>query len=96
MKRLVIAPRAAADLDDILLYIARDNPEAALGLLRRLEGSSRILAERPGLGRRRPELGAGVRVHPVGAYLIVYRAERDRVVVVRYLHGARRIGPTVS
>ncbi len=96
MSRLVIAPRAAADLDDILRHISRDDPVAALRLLDRLEQSSRRLAEQPGIGRERPELGAGIRSHAVGSYLIFHRAEPARVVIARYLHGARRLGPLVS
>jgi toxin ParE1/3/4 len=89
MKRLVIAPSAAADLNEILDYVARDRPAAAAGLLARLEAASRLLAERPGLGRARPDLGAEIRSYAVDRYLIVYRGGADHVLVIRYYHGAR-------
>ncbi len=90
MKRLVIAPSAAADLNEIFDYVVQDRPAAAAGLITRLEAASRLLAERPGLGRARPELGLGIRTYAVGRYLIVYRGGTDHVLVIRYYHGARR------
>jgi toxin ParE1/3/4 len=90
MKRLVIAPRAAADLDEIFDYIVRERPAAAAGQIERLEAASRLLAERPGIGRSRPELGLGIRTYAVERYLIAYRDATDHVLVIRYYHGARR------
>jgi toxin ParE1/3/4 len=90
MKRLVIAPSAAADLNDIFDYIVRDRPAAAVGLIERLEAASRLLAEHPGMGRSRPELGLGIRTYAVERYLIVYRDATDHVLVIRYYHGARQ------
>ena len=95
MNRLVIAPGAAADLDDIFHYISQDRLQAARGLLDRLESASRLIAERPGIGRSRPELGAGIRAHVVGRYVILYRTEPGRVLIVRYLHGVRQLPPPV-
>jgi toxin ParE1/3/4 len=83
MTRLVITPSAAADLDDIFHYITNERPQAAIDLLDRLEAASRLIAGRPGLGRARPELGLGLRSHAVGTYLILYRAEPGRVLIVR-------------
>ncbi len=90
MKRLVIAPSAAADLNDIFDYIVRDRPAAATGVIQRLEAASRLLAERPAIGRSRPELGLGIRTYAVERYLIAYRVAADHVLVIRYYHGARR------
>ena len=89
MKRLVIAPSAAADLNDIFEYIVQDRPAAATGLIGRLEVASRLLVERPGIGRSRPELGLGIRTYAVERYLIAYRVTTDHVLVIRYYHGAR-------
>ena len=90
MRRLVIAPSAASDLNDIFDYIVRHRPASAAEMIARLESASRLLAERPGIGRSRPELGLGIRTHAVERYLIVYRVATDRVVVIRFFHGARR------
>lgn len=89
MKRLVIAPSAAADLNEIFDYVAQVRPAAAAALIARLEAASRLVAERPGLGRARQELGMEIRTYAVDRYLIVYRSGTDNVLVIRYYHGAR-------
>lgn len=95
MTRLVLAPSAAADLDAIFHHITRERPRAAIDLLVRLEAASRLIAEHPGIGRLRLELGHDLRSHVVGAYVIFYRAEPGQVLIIRYHHGARRLDPPV-
>jgi toxin ParE1/3/4 len=45
----------------------------------------------PDSGGRRPRLGAGIRIAVVRPYVIFYRASSDEVLIVRVLHGRRRI-----
>lgn len=47
------------------------------------------LAMFPHLGPARPDLTPDLRLWPVGDYLIFYRIEPERLVIVRILHGAR-------
>jgi toxin ParE1/3/4 len=51
----------------------------------------KLLAEFPGLGRQRDELGPAVRSFPVGNCIIFYLPLADGVEVIRVLHGARDI-----
>ena len=89
--RLRRTAQAEADLIDIWLYIAQDNPAAADRLLDLLDEKSRALARHPQMGMAREDVGAGVRHFPVGRYLILYREVADGVEVVRYVHGMRRL-----
>jgi toxin ParE1/3/4 len=89
--RLRRTAQAEADLIDIWLYIAQDNPAAADRLLDLLDETSRALARHPQMGMAREDVGAGVRHFPVGRYLILYREVADGVEVVRYVHGMRRL-----
>ena len=89
--RLRRTARFEADLIDIWLYIAQDNPAAADRLLDLLDQMSRALARNPQLGMAREDIAAGVRHFPVGRYLILYRDVGDGVEVVRYVHGMRRL-----
>jgi toxin ParE1/3/4 len=82
-------PAAEDDLDGIWLHIAADSPQAADRLIDRIEAAEQRLLEFPGLGRERPELLEGVRSWPVGPYLILYRVDRPRLVIIRVVHGAR-------
>ncbi len=89
-------PAANDDLDDIWFHIAMDSPRAADRVIDMIESAERRLLDFPILGRERPELLAGVRSWPVGDYLILYRIDRSRLVVVRIVHGARDLGPLVG
>jgi toxin ParE1/3/4 len=91
LNRLLITPRAAADLEEIGDYIALDNPAAAARVIDRLEEVSLLLSERPRIGTSRDDVAKGVRAFPVGNYLILFRTLTDGVEIVRYVHGARQM-----
>jgi toxin ParE1/3/4 len=92
--RVILSPRAFADLDRILDYIAKDSPMNAARFIDHLQAEMDGLADLPYRypihqeTRRR----APVRRMPVPPYLVYYRvidAHRAiRVLMVR--HGARR------
>jgi toxin ParE1/3/4 len=92
--KLVISPRARADLQDIGDYIAGDNPSRALSFVNDIAERCRMIARMPRAARLRPELGEGVRVAPFRAYLIVYVLDEAVGVlrIERVLHGARSSG----
>ena len=87
--RVDIAAEAERDLEAIGDYIARDNPPRAVSFLREIRQKCLRLAEMPErfpLVRRYERFGIRRRLH--GNYLIFYRVEQDRVVVLHVLHGA--------
>jgi toxin ParE1/3/4 len=87
--RQVFSRAAEDDLEQIGDYIANDNPPRALQFVQELrEHCSRIRAA-PLARQARPELGAGMRSVPHGRYVIFFRVERDVILIVRILHGAR-------
>jgi toxin ParE1/3/4 len=89
MKRYRLTGQADADLTDVWLYIAADNAEAADRFLHRLLEKCQMLADHPGIGQARDELGPSLRSLPVGNYLVFYRAIDDGVEIVRVLSGFR-------
>jgi toxin ParE1/3/4 len=89
MTRALFAPAAEADLEEIVDYIAADNPAAASEFVGRLEDLAVRLAETPGMGRPRPEFLPGLRSFKLGRYLVFYRVAAGGIEVVRVLHGAR-------
>jgi len=87
---------AAQDLRDLWEYIAADNLDAADQLGERLYRTFDQLAALPRMGHLRPDL-AGDRpllFWPMGAYLIIYRADRHPLEIVAITHGSRDI-PTL-
>jgi toxin ParE1/3/4 len=89
MADYIITPRAEKDIDEILIFIATDNLDAAIRFQERLSNRFEMLAENPKSGRERAEIKQDLRSFPEGNYLIFYREWAGIVAIVRVLHGAR-------
>ncbi len=85
-----LAPEAEADIEGIALYIAEDNPLAAKRWFDDIQRKCQRLGEAPGMGVARPDVRPGLRMFPVGNYLILYREIEQGAEIVRVLHGARQ------
>jgi toxin ParE1/3/4 len=81
------------DLGDIYGFLMAESPRAAATLLARVEEVTTLIVNFPAAGRRRRGLAAGLRSFRVRGfrYVVFYRIEGRDVVMVRLLHGARRI-----
>jgi toxin ParE1/3/4 len=91
--KVVFTRAARADLEDIGNYIARGNPRRALSFARELRAAALALADTPQAFPLVPRHEHhGIR-RPAGNYLIFYRIEAERLVIVRVLHGARDYEP---
>jgi len=87
---VVWAQSARAALDEVLAYVAQDSQRAALQILDRALEAADSLATLSERGRVVPELGdPAIREVFVHRYRLLYRIERERIVVVAFLHGAR-------
>ncbi len=88
----VISPAGRQDLIDFWTEIARDNLDAAERLLDRFETAFQRLAEFSRMGSSRPDLiDLPVRFWTLGNYLIIYRAERSPIEIVRVLSTYRNV-----
>lgn len=88
---LLFTREAERDLEEIGDYIATDNPARAVTFIREIRSQCERIARVPLSYRARPELGAGIRTCPHKRYVIVFKPEKTRVLIVRVLHGARDI-----
>ena len=91
MRNLEFSPEAEADLLEIALYIAADDPQRALQYVEELEARCTDLLEFPQAGRARPELAPNLRSKPHGRYVIFYTSGAETVRIERILHGARDV-----
>ena len=91
MGRVIITPRARADLDEIWSHIALDSPSAADRLIDRIVARCQGLADHPHLGPARLEIAADARGLVIGDYLTLYRVLGADAQIVRVVHGARRL-----
>jgi toxin ParE1/3/4 len=85
-----ISGRANADIEAIWEYIAQDNIDAATRVDERIHHALHMLARFPGMGHARPDVrDKRYLFWTVGTYVIAYRMEDNKLIVVRVLHGAR-------
>ncbi len=88
--KLELAATATQDLTRIGDYIAQDSPARALAFVQMLRAKLTLLPTMPQAFPLVPRYEAhGIRRYPVADYLIFYRAEEARVVVIHILHGAQ-------
>jgi len=92
MKEYVLSTGAELDLDEIWEYIAQDNIRAADRWVGKLFDAFDALARNPVMGHKREDLTAyPILFWPVGAYLILYRAQQEFIEIVAVTQGARDI-----
>lgn len=89
MKPLIFTALALRDFQDIHDYIAKDNPDAALEFIERLEKRCKRLCEMPGVGRKRDELRPNTRSATEGDYVLFYRKLNGGIEILRVVHGKR-------
>lgn len=92
MTPYILAPDALQDLQELWDSIAIENLDAADRVIDTLFAAFEQLAVMPGLGHRREDLtDRPLRFWTVGAYLVVYRAERTPIEIVAVTRGGRDI-----
>ena len=91
MARIQKSSRAETDLEAIADYIAADNLDAAIRWSDDISRTFELLANHPLLGEDVSDLQLGTRRQVFVNYLIFYRPTDDGIVVVRVLHGSRKI-----
>lgn len=87
MRRIVWTDEAVSHLEAIIAYISAFNPAAAARLGERLIAVADSLTEFSERGR---DVGDGRReMTTVWPYVLRYRVDGDRVIILRIRHGAR-------
>jgi toxin ParE1/3/4 len=90
MRRYILAPRAARDLDEIWVYIAEHGSvEAAERVRTSLRAGCTRIAEYPAIGALRNDIQPGWRNLVVEKYRIYYRQAGRNVRILRVVHAAR-------
>lgn len=87
---IIFSPHAIAELEAVVRFIAKDNPEAAVRVGNALIDRVSILENLPLVGSAYPK-PPGVRKPVWRPYIIYYRPRLnyDCVDILRYRHGAR-------
>ena len=85
--RVVVSPRAQADIDDIWEYtVSQWGVRQAETYLRLIKEAVEAVATDPRVGRSCDDVRPGYRKYLVGSHVLFYRVTATAVVVVRILH----------
>ena len=82
---------ARQDLVDILQYIARDKPEAAVSWVEKIEAKCLLIASQPEMGELRSQLGSDICCNFVERYVVFHRRRDDTVEILRVIPGDRNV-----
>jgi toxin ParE1/3/4 len=96
--KVILTPKSVTDLEGIVTFIAKDNPERARSFGYELIDRALSLASFPERGRVVPEIGdPAVREIIHGVYRIIYETipGTEVVFVLRFWHAARG-GPEIT
>jgi toxin ParE1/3/4 len=86
--RIVVLPKAQADIIDIAAYTLANWGERQMArYIDSLHERFVDLASHPEMGRRRDEIRRGYRSIVHGSHIVFYRLTRRELVIVRVLHG---------
>ena len=92
MRKVLVTKSAKKDLHQIWHFIAQDSVEAANKVINALNAGVTQIAEMPGIGHPRRDVGYQTyRFWKVYSYLIAYRMHSRTLVVSRVVHAARNL-----
>jgi len=91
MNKLAFSAKSLDDLRDILAYVAKDKPAAAVKLIDRIKDRCNFIVNFPQSGSSRDDLIPGLRCLSIGNYVIYFRSLNDAIRIERVLHAARDV-----
>jgi toxin ParE1/3/4 len=86
-------PRALADRDAQIDFIAKDSPKAAIEQGDRIASQVEMLEANPEIGRIGRVAGTPELVVSRTPFIVVYRNRLERIEILRVLHGAQMWPP---
>jgi toxin ParE1/3/4 len=90
------SPKSRQDLLDIGDYIAKDSPASARRFVAKLMHQCQRIGTAPFAYPGREDLAPGLRMAPLGRYVIFFRVPGDMVRIERVLHSARDVTSILS
>lgn len=94
-----ISPKARNDLDNIWLHIAREDPQAADGVISYLNERFYEISTLPNIGRIREDFWPDAYCHNTGKgtwrshFLVFYRIGKESIEIARVVESHRNITP---
>ncbi len=88
---LKISDLARADIEQIWLYISKQNIDSAHRTIFEIEQRLSMLSFNPRIGKVRTDVSRNMRTFPYKNYSIIYVIEGNNVRITRILHQSRNI-----
>lgn len=88
--RVFWSPRAAADLDELVDFIAADKPDAAVRVADRIYSHVEKLSSTPHIGRIGILAGTRELIFAPWPYIAVYKVVAGKVRIIRIRHASRQ------
>ena len=81
---------ALDDLDQVEIYINKDNPTAAIDTVLQIIESVGLLSDQPSMGRNGRILGTKELIIPDTPFIVPYRVIENNVQILRIYHSLRK------
>jgi addiction module RelE/StbE family toxin len=96
--KVIWTDEAVDDLRQLVAYISKDNPDAAVKLGEKLVQKSMLLVAHPRFGKIFRELGRdNIREMAVPPYRLIYEIDDDGLkIFIRMVHHGARQGPEIK
>lgn len=93
-RKLSWSPEAVEDVQAIASYIERDSAWYAQVVVEKIMTVAEAISDFPEIGRMVPEIGnSEIRERFVHSYRLIYRVDRDAILLAAVIHGSRLLGP---
>lgn len=89
MSRYIISLEASRDLNEIIDYFVSRNVEAGERFIEEFNNKCQNLVNFPNMGRSYAQIEPLLRGVPLDGYIVLYRAIRDGIEIVRVVSGYR-------
>jgi toxin ParE1/3/4 len=90
--QIILAPHARRDPTNLYDYLKeRAGPRVAQSYIDRLDALFDLLADFPGIGSPRPELGPSIRSTGLWPYVVLYHVGDGTLDILRVVHGRHDI-----
>jgi toxin ParE1/3/4 len=89
MAKFTVSHFAETDLEEILLYLAENNKDAAIKFIREMMKKFDLIANNPKIGTTKGRIIVGLRLFPFNNYNIFYFQTEFGVEIYRVLHSSR-------
>lgn len=90
--RLEWSPEAFEDIDSIADFIAKDSNFYAKAVVGKIIKATKLIAEQPFVGRIVPEYSdENIRERFVYSYRIIYKIQKETIIIVAIIHGKRLV-----